>query len=164
MGIANWPSDKLTDIVSGQVVGALNAAKMVMQLSVNIKKAVDRWAMMVRFKKDLARSKKAVSSLSSTIQGFLDNKVEQITFRTIEDALLAVQLASTIMGCVPEPFTMAIGKTMSLATQPHRRLRSSPKWPSTRQSFGKRGRLPSGRLTIPATEPWDLLHFASTRR
>ncbi len=116
MGIANWPSDKLTDIVSGQVVGALNAAKMVMQLSVNIKKAVDRWAMMVRFKKDLARSKKAVSSLSSTIQGFLDNKVEQITFRTIEDALLAVQLASTIMGCVPEPFTMAIGKTMSLAT------------------------------------------------
>jgi hypothetical protein len=50
--------------------------------------------------------------LSSTIQGFLDNKKEQITFNTINDALIAVQIAGTILGTVPEPHTMAIGKTL----------------------------------------------------
>jgi hypothetical protein len=114
VGVANWAREDFTDVVAGEVCGALKAAKLIMQLAVNVKKAADRWALWYAFRKDLERSEKAVSSLSSTIQGFFNNKREQITFRTIEDALLAVQAAAAILGTIPEPYTMAIGKTMGV--------------------------------------------------
>ena len=99
--------------VLGEIVGPLKAAKLILQLSVNLVKAAERWRLWYKFKTDLERSKKAVSALTSTIQGFFDNKKEQIAFRTIEDALIAVQIAASIMGSIPEPFTMAAGKTMA---------------------------------------------------
>lgn len=114
VGIANWASDGLTDVVAGNIVGPLKAAKLIIQLGVNVKKAADRWSLWYKFKVDLKRSKVAVSSLTSTIQGFYNNKSDQIAFRTVEDALLAVQAAAAILGSVPEPYSMAIGKTMGL--------------------------------------------------
>jgi hypothetical protein len=111
--IANWKLDSLTDVVASEIVGPLKAAKLIMQLAVNVKKAADRAILLSKFKTDLQRSKTAVSSLSSTIEGFVNNKIEQIAFRTVEDALLAVQAASAILGSIPEPFTLAVGKTMS---------------------------------------------------
>ena len=114
VGIANWATDNLTDVVAGQIVGPLKAARLIMQLAINVKKAADRWALWAKFKTDLKRSKIAVSSLTSTIQGFFNNKKDQIAFRTVEDALIAVEAASAILGSVPEPYTMAIGKTMGL--------------------------------------------------
>jgi len=114
VNIANWATDSLTDVVAGNILGPLKAAKLIMQLAVNVKKAADRWALWAKFKTDLKRSKVAVSSLTSTIQGFFDNKKDQIAFRTVEDALIAVQAASAILGSVPEPYSMAIGKTMGL--------------------------------------------------
>ena len=63
----------------------------------------------------MKRSKIAVSSLSSTIQGFFDNKKEQITFRTIEDVLTAIQIAAAVLETIPNEYTIAIGKTLSAA-------------------------------------------------
>ncbi len=123
VGIANWATDKLTDVVAGEIVGPLKAAQLVMQLSVNVIKAAGRMSLLMKFQQDLARSKTAVSSLTSTIQGFLDNKKEQITFRTIEDALIGVQAAGAILGSIPEPHAMAIGKTLGLVASAAQEVR-----------------------------------------
>jgi hypothetical protein len=114
MSIANYATLEVTDVITGQVGSALKAAKLIVKLSVNITQSVNRWRLYYKFKKDLERSKKAVSSLSSTIQGFFNNKAEQCTFREMENALTAVQIAAAILGTVPEPITMAVGKTMGL--------------------------------------------------
>lgn len=111
--IANRITDKLNDVVVGEIVGPLKAAKLIMQFAVSVKKAADRQILLTKFRVDLERSKVAVSSLSSTIQGFLDNKVEQATFGAIETALLFVQAAAAVLGSIPEPHVMAIGKTLS---------------------------------------------------
>jgi len=111
--IAAWATEQLTDVVSGQVGSALKAAKLIIKLAVNLKESVDRWRLFYKFKTDLERSKKAVSSLSSTIQGFFNNKKEQCTFHEMENALTCVQIAAAIVGTVPEPITMAVGKAMS---------------------------------------------------
>jgi len=123
VGIANWATDKLTDVVAGEIVGPLKAAQLIMQLSVNIIKAAGRMSLLMKFQQDLARSKTAVSSLTSTIQGFLNNKKEQITFRTIEDALLGIQAAGAILGSIPEPHAMAIGKTLGLVASAGQEVR-----------------------------------------
>jgi len=114
VGIANWSLDSLTDVVAGEIVGPLKAAKLIMQMACDIKRAADRQILLAKFQQDLKRSKKSVSSLSSTIQGFVDNKVDQIYFREIELALTAVQVAAAIMGSIPEPHVLAIGKTLGL--------------------------------------------------
>ena len=114
MSIANYATLEVTDVITGQVGSALKAAKLIVKLSVNITQSVNRWRLYYKFKKDLERSKKAVSSLSSTIQGFFNNKAEQCSFREMENALTAVQIAAAIIGTVPEPITMAVGKTMGL--------------------------------------------------
>lgn len=113
LGIAGWATAEVTDKLVGQVMGPLKAAKLIMELAINVKKAADRHILFSKFQRDLGRSRKAVSSLSSTIQGFLDNKAEQIAFRDLEIALQTIELAATIVGSVPEPFTMAIGKTIN---------------------------------------------------
>jgi hypothetical protein len=111
--IASKATEAVTEKLVGQVAGPLAAAKMIVQLSVNIINAADRWKLWYKFRAHLELSKKAVSALSSTIQGFYDNKKEQIAFHTIEDALLAVQIAGSIVGSIPEPVSMAVGKTLS---------------------------------------------------
>lgn len=125
VNIANWATDSLSDVVAGEILGPLKAAQLIMQLSVNAIKAAGRMTLLMTFQQNLARSKTAVSSLTSTIQGFLDNKKEQITFRTIEDSLLVIQAAGAILGSIPEPHAMAIGKTLGLvavAAQEGRKL------------------------------------------
>lgn len=110
--IAGRAAKKLTAEVTGEVVMALKAAKLIMELVVNIKKAVDRWSLFSKFKQDVQRSRVAVSSLTSTLQGFFNNKKEQVTLNTINDVLMIVQIAGNIVGSVPTPYTLVIGKTM----------------------------------------------------
>lgn len=111
--IASKATKAVTEKLVGEVAGPLAAAKMIVQLSVNIINAADRWKLWYKFRANLELSKKAASALSSTVQGFYDNKKEQIAFHTIEDALLAVQIAGTVVGSIPEPVSMAVGKTLS---------------------------------------------------
>lgn len=116
MGIAGWATAEVTDVIVGEVVGPLKAAKLILEFAVSVKKASERWALWKSFQIDLERSKIAVSSLTSTIQGFYNNKKEQCAFRTVEQALLLIQIAAEIIGSVPTPITLAIGKTMSKLT------------------------------------------------
>ncbi len=116
MGIAGWATEEVSDVLIGEVMGPLKAAKLILEFAASIKKAVERVALLKSFKADLARAKVAVSSLSSTIQGFYDNKKEQVAFRSIEQALLLIQIAAEIVGSVPTPITLAVGKTMSKLT------------------------------------------------
>jgi hypothetical protein len=101
----------------GEVTGPLQAANMIVQLSVNIVKAAERWRLWYKFRANLELARKAGSALSTTIEGFYQNKQGQIAFHTIEDAMLAVQIAGSILGSVPEPITLAVGKTMSAVAQ-----------------------------------------------
>jgi len=103
---------QVTDTLVSEIVGPLKAAKLIMKFAVAMKAANERRILCEKFKKSLKLSKNAVSPLQSTIQGFFDNKVEQITFRSIEDALTLVQIAAAVLGSVPEPITLAVGKTM----------------------------------------------------
>ncbi|MCM2369897.1 hypothetical protein [Aporhodopirellula aestuarii] len=112
VGIAAWGSEKLTDVVAGQIVGPLKAAKLIMDLAIKIKEAAERKILIEKFKLNLQRSRTAVSALSSPIQGFLNNKTDQQTFRGIEIALQTVEIAATVLGSVPEPLTMAVGKVL----------------------------------------------------
>ncbi|MBV8503096.1 MAG: hypothetical protein JO006_15445 [Paucibacter sp.] len=112
MSIAGAVSVNVTDTLVGEVVGPLKAAKLVMKFAVAVKQANERRLLLEKFKKSLKLSKKAVSPLQSTIQGFFDNKVEQMAFHAIEDALTLVQIAAAVVGSVPEPITMAVSKTM----------------------------------------------------
>ena len=114
VNITAWATEQVTDVISGQVGSALKAAKLIIKLAVNVTESVYRWQLFYKFKRDLERSKKAMSSLSSTIQGFFNNKAEQCAFHEMENALTCLQIASAILGTVPEPITMAIGKTMSV--------------------------------------------------
>lgn len=111
--IGNWAANEFTDVVAGEVLGPLQAAKLILQLGVNIYQAAERVRLWNKFRDELARSKTAVSSLTSTIQGFYDNKTEQVAFHMVEDALLAVKAAAAVIGSVPTPMTLAVGKTMS---------------------------------------------------
>lgn len=113
LGVAGWATVKITDNLIGQVMGPLKAAKQVMELAFRLKQAADRHVLLDKFKRNLERSRAAVSSLSSTIQGFLNNKTEQVVFRDLEIALQTVEIAATILGSIPEPFTLALGKTLN---------------------------------------------------
>jgi hypothetical protein len=113
--IVGWTTEKVTDTLVGQIAGPLKAAKLIIQFSVAMKQANDRRILFNKIKRNLKRSKRAVSPLQSTIQGLYDNKVEQITFDAIEQALVLVQIAAAILGSVPEPITLAVSKSMSAA-------------------------------------------------
>ncbi|MBV8605523.1 MAG: hypothetical protein JO224_12625 [Pelomonas sp.] len=106
---------QVTDTLVGEIVGPLKAAKLIMKFAIAMKAANERRILLQKFKKSLKLSKKAVSPLQSTVQGFFDNKVEQVTFRSIEDALTLVQIAAAILGSVPEPITLAVGKSIGAA-------------------------------------------------
>lgn len=102
----------VTDTLVGEIVGPLKAAKLIVKFAVHMKAANERRILLQKFSQSLNLSKKAKSPLQSTIQGFFNNKVEQVAFRAIEDALILVQIASAILGSVPEPITQALGKTV----------------------------------------------------
>ncbi|MCE9606153.1 MAG: hypothetical protein K8U03_14750 [Planctomycetia bacterium] len=110
--IVGRATEKLTAEVTGEIMMALKAAKLIMELVINIKKAIDRRTLFNKFKQDTERSRIAVSSLTSTIQGFFNNKKEQVTLNTINDVLMFVQAAGNIVGSVPTPYTLVIGKTI----------------------------------------------------
>ena len=105
----------VTDTLVGEIVGPIKAAKLIIKFAVAMKQANDRRVLLGKFRKSLDFSKHAVSPMQSTVQGLFDNKVEQITFRTIEDAMTLLQVAAAVLGSVPEPITLAIGKTMGAA-------------------------------------------------
>lgn len=113
IGIAGSATEEVTDKLIGEVMGPVKAAKLIMELAMNVKRAADRQILFKKFQKNLERSRTSVSAMSSTIQGFLNNKKEQIAFRDIEIALQIVEIAGTILGSIPEPFTMALGKTIN---------------------------------------------------
>lgn len=126
VSIAGAATENITDVLVGEIAGPLKAAKLIVKFGVAMKRAHDRRKLFESFQRTLAVSKRANSALRSTVQGFLDNKSEQIAFRAIEDALTLVQIASAILGSVPEPVTMAVGKTMSaIATSAESALKAS---------------------------------------
>ncbi len=99
--------------VGGQVTAALNAARLIIQLSVNAIRAAERWSIWYRFRDDVEKAYRARSFLLPAIESFLNNKKEQIAYHTIEDAMLAIQLAGSITSTVPEPITLAVGKSLT---------------------------------------------------
>jgi hypothetical protein len=99
--------------IGGQVTAALNAVRLIFQLSVNAIKAAQRWKLWYKFMNDVEKALKAKSALLPAIENFFNNKKEQITFHTIEDALLAIQLAGSVASTVPEPIALAVGKTLT---------------------------------------------------
>jgi hypothetical protein len=113
--IVGWTTEAVTDTLVGEIAGPLKAAKLIIQFSVAMKQANDRRILFTKIKRNLKRSKRAVSPLQSTIQGLFDNKVEQISFDAVEQALVLVQIAAAILGSVPEPITLAVSKSMSAA-------------------------------------------------
>jgi hypothetical protein len=62
--------------------------------------------------KVLMTARKSGSVLSHVVQDYYNNKKEQSAINHVEDAVLAVQLAATIVGTVPSPVTIAVGNTM----------------------------------------------------
>lgn len=115
--VAARASAELTDVVVGEVLGPLRAAQLVVQLSVSIVQAAEHRRLMNIFKENLKRSRRAVSGLSSVVQGFLSSKTEQLANDVIKECLLVAQIAAEIIGSVPEPMTMAVGKTMKGITK-----------------------------------------------
>jgi hypothetical protein len=113
--IVGWTTEAVTDTLVGEIAGPLKAAKLIIQFGVAMKQANDRRVLFVKIRSNLKRSKRAVSPLQSTIQGLFDNKVEQISFDAVEQALVLVQIAAAILGSVPEPITLAVSKSMSAA-------------------------------------------------
>jgi len=113
--IVGWTTAEVTDTLVGEIAGPLKAAKLIIQFSVAMKQANDRRILFNKIKRNLKRAKRAVSPLQSAIQGLFDNKVEQITFDAVEQALVLVQIAAAILGSVPEPITLAVSKSMSAA-------------------------------------------------
>ncbi|MCA8977183.1 MAG: hypothetical protein KDC98_20850, partial [Planctomycetes bacterium] len=111
--IAGAATEQVGEVLVGEIAGPLKAAKLILKMSAKLVKAAEHWRLWQKFRKSMQLAKKAQSSLSSTLQGFADNQGEHLTMDAIETALLTVQLAGAVIGSVPEPVTMAVGKTLS---------------------------------------------------
>lgn len=103
--------------VAGSLVPALQAAQLVMKMSVTIVRIYRRGQLLSKFKSDVAKAKKAGSALLPSIENFFSAKVFQQTHASIELALQTVQLAGAICSSVPEPITMAVGKALTASAQ-----------------------------------------------
>ena len=57
--------------MGGPILDSFRTARFIVQLAVNVKTPADRWVLWYKFRSSLERFKKARSSLTSTIQGFL---------------------------------------------------------------------------------------------
>ena len=82
---------------TGPIGAAIRSAQLIVQLSVNAIKAAERWELYNKFKFKVEKTKRARSALLPVIQNFYENKQEQVTYHTIEDAMLAIQLAGSLV-------------------------------------------------------------------
>ena len=112
-GISEVGAQTLASEIGGQVTAALNAIRLIVQLSVNAIKAAERWKLWYKFMKDVEKALKAKSALLPAIENFFNNKKEQIAYHTIEDAMLGIQLAGAISSTVPNEIAFVVGKTLT---------------------------------------------------
>ena len=103
-----------TDMLANELLPALKLAKLIIKFSVNIAQAVQRINLLRKFSVQVQRAMTAGSPLSTTIRGFYANKQEQVAHHTVQDALIAVQIAGTIMQLTHYPPVMAAGKLVSV--------------------------------------------------
>lgn len=101
--------------VADSVIPALQAAELVMKMSVTIVKIQKRAQLMRKFKADVELSQKAGSMLLPSIQNFYSSKKQQQVYASIELALQIVQLAGAICSSVPEGITKAVGEALKAA-------------------------------------------------
>jgi len=105
------------DALGNEALPALNAAKLIMRMTVEVAAFVKLYELWEKFKVQVKRAEKAGNPLSPAIRGFCDNKKEQVIFHGIQQAMLAIQLAGAICQATHEPHTMAVGKALSAAGQ-----------------------------------------------
>jgi len=103
--------------VAQSMLPAMEAAELVMKMSVTIVKIARRASLATKFKADVQKAKKAGSYLLPSIENFYDAKVQQQMFAAIELALQVVQLAGAVCATVPEPITMAVGRALNSAAK-----------------------------------------------
>jgi hypothetical protein len=113
-GIAEVGAQTVAMEIGAQVTAALNAARLIVQLSVNGIKAAKRWQLWYKFMGDVEKALKAKSALLPAIENFFNNKKEQIAYHTIEDAMLGIQLAGSIASTVPNEIAFVVGKTLTV--------------------------------------------------
>ena len=117
LGVALDQSASATKTVATKVgeslVPALEAAQLVMKMSVTIVKIARRAELASKFKADVDKAHKAGSMLLPSIENFYSAKVQQQVNAGVELALQIVQLAGAICSSVPEPITMAVGRLLS---------------------------------------------------
>ena len=99
--------------VSASLLPALQAAQLIMQMSVLVVQIAQRVALMKKFDDDIKRSRRAVSGLQSALGGFYDDQKKANIYDSVDAALKAVQLAGAICTAVPEPITHAVGQLLS---------------------------------------------------
>ncbi len=111
--IASQAAGEAAKHFTGPIGGAIKAAQLIVQLTVNAIKAAERWELWFKFQNKVQKTKRARSALLPAIQNLYENKQEQITYHTIEDAMLAIQLAGALTECVPHEIAQATGKLIT---------------------------------------------------
>lgn len=114
VNMAAAATEAITFSLAGTIVGPIKAAKLIVQFSVQIYESYKCAQLLKKFYDGAKAAKKADSPLFSAIAGLRDNKVEQLLFHTIDDALTAVQVATNIVGAIPNEYAMAIGMTTTM--------------------------------------------------
>ncbi|MCE9637053.1 MAG: hypothetical protein K8T90_15215 [Planctomycetes bacterium] len=105
---------EVTKTLAQEVLPALKLAKLVVKFSVNVYRAGRRIQLLAAFRVQYKRAKKAGSPLSTSVQGFFESKEEQVAHHMVQDALIAVQIAGTIMELTGFPPVVAAGKLVSV--------------------------------------------------
>jgi hypothetical protein len=100
-------------ILVQEVVPGLKAAKLIIQLSVNIYQAAKRFELALKFRGEAEKAMNAGSPLAPAVKNFYQAKKEQITFHMIEDAMLAIQFAGAVCEMAMHPIPLAVGKAVS---------------------------------------------------
>ena len=95
--------------LGAEVAPVLKAAKLILRMSIEIKLMADRLKLWYKFRKQVDRAQRAGSLLSAPIQGFYNNKKEQVTVHGLEMAAVTIQIAGAICECTHEPHCMASG-------------------------------------------------------
>lgn len=132
------------------ILPALQAAELVMKMSVTIVKIARRAELLRKFKADVDKAHKAGSFLLPSIQNFYTAKVNQQIYASIELALQTVQLAGAICSSVPEPITMAVGRALSAASSAAESARDLAKTVHDEASLRKGWKLTLQAMNNPA--------------
>lgn len=112
----NAPKTVATEVATS-MLPALEAAELVMKMTVTVIKIARRAELARKFKADVDKARKAGSFLLDSVKNFYSNKVQQQVFAGIELALQIVQLAGAVCASVPEPITMAVGRALNAAAK-----------------------------------------------